>query len=46
MKNKRTSLYALLLAALTLAACSTTGGGSHSEVYGEIKSGYEVSATR
>ncbi|MCP2041819.1 outer membrane protein assembly factor BamE (lipoprotein component of BamABCDE complex) [Neisseria sp. HSC-16F19] len=45
MKPVATSLLAALLAALTLAACSTTGG-SNTEVYGEIKGGYEVSKTR
>ena len=45
MKPIRTLWLAAWLPALILTACGTTGGG-HSEIYGEIKSGYEISRTR
>lgn len=44
-KRLHYTLSAWLLVALTLAACSSTGG-AQAEVYGEIKGGYEVSRTR
>ena len=35
-----------VLATLLLGACASQHGGSHSEAYGEIKTGYETSRTR
>ena len=35
-----------VLATLFLSACASQHGGSHSEAYGEIKTGYETSRTR
>jgi hypothetical protein len=35
-----------VLATLLLGACASQHGGSHSEAYGEIKTGYETSRTQ